>query len=84
LQYKIEAPMPCYYLHLHDGHDIALGPRGADFFNLATAQAEAVRVIRELWFAWPKGRSAMMIEIADATGQNVLRVRFADVVGPMQ
>ncbi|WP_262299683.1 DUF6894 family protein [Microvirga sesbaniae] len=76
--------MPRYYLHLHTGQDLELDPEGDDFPDLGAAQAEAKRVIGELWLDWPEARIGMAIEIVDETGQTVLRVPFADVIGRMQ
>jgi Domain of unknown function (DUF6894) len=76
--------MPRYYLHIHDGHDLDLDPDGTDFRDLQAAQAEAERVVRELWLDWSEARPDTAIEIVDATGRTMRRVPFSDVIGPMQ
>ena len=76
--------MPRYYFHIHNGHDLELDPEGDDFPDLGAAQAEAKRVIRELWLDWAEARIDMAIEIVNETGQTALRVPFANVIGPTQ
>ncbi len=74
--------MPRYYLHIHNGYDLERDPDGADFRDLQTARAEAERVIREVSRNWPQARRYMTILIADEAGQTILRLPFADVMGP--
>jgi hypothetical protein len=73
-----------YYLHIQKGHDLELDPEGDDFPDLEAAQAEANRVIRELWLDRGEARIDMAIEIVNEAGQTVLRVPFADVIGRTQ
>jgi hypothetical protein len=37
-----------------------------DLPDLEAARAEALRVLREVWFGWPKAGKDMAIEITDA------------------
>ena len=77
----IEAAMPCFYLHIHNGYDLEPNPDGADFPDLKAAFAEAKRVVRDVSRHWPQAQRYMMIEIVDEAGRTILRLPFADVVG---
>jgi hypothetical protein len=77
-------PMPRYYLHIHNGHDLERDPEGADYPTLVAARAAAEQVIREIWVDWPEARYDMAVEIVGEAGQTVLQVPFADVIVPMQ
>jgi hypothetical protein len=76
--------MSRYYLHIRNGHDLGLDPEGDDFPDLEASQAEATRVIKELWLDWAEVRIDMVIEIVDEADQTVLRIPFADIICPTQ
>jgi hypothetical protein len=75
--------MPLYYFHIRYGHEVEEDPEGTELPNPAAAQAEAVRMARELSGEMAElGRDAV-IEVADGVGQTVLLVPLSAGTGPI-
>ena len=73
--------MPLYYFHIRHGHEVEVDPEGTELPTPAAAQAEAVRMARELSGEMAElGRDAV-IEVADGVGQTVLLVPLSARTG---
>ena len=71
--------MPRYFFHVIDGRDI-IDHDGTEFPNLRTARAEAIRlagaILRDEGDRFWNGTEWQM-NVTDAAGQSVLRLRFS-------
>ncbi|MET0429182.1 MAG: hypothetical protein ABW026_11880 [Microvirga sp.] len=78
--------MPRYFLHVRDGVDIALDPKGRDFANIAVAEVEARKVVRELLANWPSGwpdvTADLIVAIDDSSGQTLSTIPFSRIADP--
>ncbi|MBO0143315.1 hypothetical protein D3C87_1320790 [compost metagenome] len=75
--------MPRYYFHIRDGDKIAHDPEGADFVDLASAEAEAVKSARELLSQRVFDGELVdgqAFELTDENGSIAAVVKFKDVL----
>jgi hypothetical protein len=82
-----EAVIPRYFLHYWDGEGLDEDHRGMDLADLDAAHLEALRLVRklrQLWSDLPLDvRNVLAFEIADGSGQTVLKVPFSEGEGVM-
>ena len=71
--------MPRYFFHVIDGRDL-IDHEGTEFPNLRTARAEAIRlagaILRDEGDKFWNGEE-WHVNVTDASGQSVLKLRFS-------
>jgi hypothetical protein len=72
--------MPRYFFHARRGDALTTDDQGQDLPDLDTARTHACKVAEALWSDMPPEmpRQIMTVEVADETGQTVLKVPFAE------
>jgi hypothetical protein len=78
-----EANVPCFYLHLRCGREVAQDLEGIELPDVAAAHLEAVRIARSLWgdmLFRSVDPTRFVIDIADATGKVIENVAFSKIM----